>query len=128
MKRRLGSMTRLTVEPLSDGTLRLVGEVDMSNAVELEGAIAPLVRAGGEVRLECAALSFMDSTGFNVLLRAATRLRDRGTLVLLSPGPFIHQVLGALGLAQMPSVDIREGGSRPGSERSTADSTAPEED
>ncbi|SRR6266496_5519314 len=93
----------------------------MSNAVELEGAITPLVRAGGEVRLECAALSFMDSTSFNVLLRAATRLRDQGTLVLLSPGPFIHQVLGALGLAQMPSVEIREGGSRPGSERSTAD-------
>ena len=120
-------MARLTVQPLFDGTLRLVGEVDLSNAVELEGAISPLVRAGGEVRLECAALSFMDSTGFNVLLRAATRLRDRGTLVLLSPGPFIRQVLGALGFAQMPTVEIRERGGSSRSERSIADSTLPEE-
>jgi anti-anti-sigma factor len=88
--------------------LRLGGEVDISNAGELEGALAPLVEFGGDVLIDCAALTFMDSTGFRVILDAAEQLEDTGRLILLSPGPLIRKTIELLGLRNLPALEIRE--------------------
>jgi anti-sigma B factor antagonist len=88
--------------------LRLGGEVDISNAGELEGALAPLVEFGGDIVIDCTALTFMDSTGFRVILDAAEQLEDASRLILLSPGPLIRKTIELLGLKNLPTLEIRE--------------------
>jgi anti-sigma B factor antagonist len=99
----------LSIELFMDGGgIRLAGEIDMENAHRLEAALSPLVARGGEVLLECSALTFMDSSGFGVLLKAAQRLGRRGSLVLVSPGDLIARTLTLMGVEQVPNLEVRE--------------------
>ena len=90
------------------GGIRLAGEIDMENAHRLEAALTPLVARGGQVQVECSALTFMDSSGFGVLLRAAQRLGRRGLLVLLSPSDLIARTLTLMGVEQVPNLEVRD--------------------
>jgi anti-anti-sigma factor len=99
----------LSIELFMDGGgIRLAGEIDMENAHRLEAALAPLVARSGQVQVECSALTFMDSSGFGVLLRAAQRLGRRGLLVLLSPSDLIARTLTLMGVEQVPNVEVRD--------------------
>ena len=99
----------LSIELFMDGGgIRLAGEIDMENANRLEAALAPLVASGGQVLIECSALTFMDSSGFGVLIRAAQRLGKRGRLVLLSPGDLIARTLTLMGVEQVPNLEVRD--------------------
>jgi anti-anti-sigma factor len=93
---------------MDGGGIRLAGEIDMENAHRLEAALAPLVARGGQVQVECSALTFMDSSGFGVLLRAAQRLGRRGLLVLLSPSDLIARTLTLMGVEQVPNLEVRD--------------------
>jgi anti-anti-sigma factor len=99
----------LSIELFMDGGgIRLAGEIDMENAHRLEAALAPLVARGGQVQVECSALTFMDSSGFGVLLRAAQRLGRRGLLVLLSPSDLIARTLTLMGVEQVSNLEVRD--------------------
>jgi anti-sigma B factor antagonist len=99
----------LSIELFMDGGgIRLAGEIDMENAHRLEAALSPLVARGGQVLVECSALTFMDSSGFGVLIRAAQRLGRRGRLVLLSPGDLIARTLTLMGVEQVPNLEVRD--------------------
>lgn len=99
----------LRIELFLDGRgIRLAGEVDMENADRLETALASLVARSGDVLVDCSALTFMDSSGFAVLIRAASALGDRGRLVLISPGELITRTLTLMGVERVPNMEVRE--------------------
>jgi stage II sporulation protein AA (anti-sigma F factor antagonist) len=97
----------LRFERLDELSVRLTGEVDLSNADQLEQELIPALAAGGEVIVDCSGLTFMDSTGFRVLINAARWLEGSGKLVLLSPSSLILRSLELLGVGQLPAVEIR---------------------
>ncbi len=88
--------------------IRLAGEVDMENVDRLEKALESLVARGGEVLVDCSALTFMDSTGFGVLINAAKALGERGRLVLISPGEPIARTLTLMGVDLVPNLEVRD--------------------
>jgi len=99
----------LRIELFFDGRgIRLAGEVDMENVDRLEYALEPLAARGGEVLVDCSALTFMDSSGFGVLINAAKALGDRGRLVLISPGELIARTLNLMGVEMVPNLEVRD--------------------
>jgi anti-anti-sigma factor len=97
-----------------DGTgtrcvVRVIGEVDMSNAHELGRTIAQAVQKGDtELVVDLTDTEYLDSAGVAVLLRLATRLRARRLLlrVLAPPEAPVRGVLeltGATGLFELVS-------------------------
>ena len=104
---RLVNGTMLRVERGDGFSLRLTGEVDISNAIQLEQELIPALASGGDIVLDCSGLTFMDSTGFRVLIDAAKWLEGSGRLVLLSPSSLISRSLELLGVDQLPAVEIR---------------------
>jgi anti-anti-sigma factor len=63
-------------------SIRLAGELDMSTAPQVREVLDAAVEHGGTILVDLSELTFMDSTGINVFLRAAVSLRGRGCLVL----------------------------------------------
>jgi len=90
----------------SPRTLRLAGEVDLSNADSLSAALEPWLDTDGDVTLDLADVVFMDSTGIGVLMRAALKLASHGTLRLVSPGPLVYNVLKLIAADTLPNVEI----------------------
>lgn len=81
---------RLVIEAGGTGCLVLRGEIDAGNAWSL----ALVLDDPDIVRLDCAALTFLDAAGLRVLLRASeTRM-----LTLRSPGPVVLRILDVTGL------------------------------
>ena len=60
----------------------LTGEIDMTTAQALSSALGPWVQAGGPVILDLSEVTFMDSTGLNVLMMAAKALGERGCIIV----------------------------------------------
>jgi anti-sigma B factor antagonist len=87
-------------------TLRVTGELDISTAASLEGAVArTLDGQGGAFYVDISALTFMDSTGAQTLLRLHRRLIELGRrLVIVSPTPLVRRVLEILGFDQVMDV------------------------
>jgi anti-sigma B factor antagonist len=88
-------------------TLTVTGELDISTVAALERAVArTLDGQGGAFYVDTSALTFMDSTGADALIRLHQRLADLGRrLVVVSPTPQVHRVLEILGLDQI--IDVR---------------------
>jgi anti-anti-sigma factor len=99
----------LTIESLSDGTqgLRLVGEVDADNADELERALVPLVARGGEILVDCSAVTSMDSAALRVLVEMSDLLEGNDRVVLVSPSRRIVRELLIRGLQSLAHLDVR---------------------
>jgi stage II sporulation protein AA (anti-sigma F factor antagonist) len=89
-------------------TLYVTGELDVSTASALEHAVLrSLDGRGGEFHIDINALSFMDSTGAQALLRLHRRLNNLGRLlVVVSPTRQVRQVMEILGLDQV--IDVRQ--------------------
>jgi anti-anti-sigma factor len=81
-----------------DKSIRLAGELDMSNASQLREAIDVAVAHGGTILVDLRELTFMDSTGINVFLRAAIALDGRGCLILHGEQNGVRRVLDLVGL------------------------------
>ncbi len=80
----------------------LTGEIDLSNAVELEGLITDAVpNSVMGVVLDLSGLTYIDSAGVRLLLSLAGRLRWRGQdLVLAAPANSrCRRVLSMAGIA-----------------------------
>jgi len=103
----------LTTETIpSDGyvTLRVHGELDLHTAATLrDAALAALRQDGTTLWLDLRDMSFMDSTGLEVLL--ATRRRaelEGGSLTLLGPTPAVLRVLEVTGLNSLFTIAADE--------------------
>jgi anti-sigma B factor antagonist len=67
----MGRLTMQTSERAGTHTLALRGELDISSAPMLEAALADVcARAPTEVVIDMAGVEFVDSSGFNAILRA----------------------------------------------------------
>jgi anti-sigma B factor antagonist len=90
--RRKGSVVQLL--SIEQGrSIRLAGELDMSTAAQLDEVLGTAVEHGGAVTIDLSDLTFMDSTGIGVFLRAAVSLRGRGCLILHGEQDRVRRVL-----------------------------------
>jgi anti-anti-sigma factor len=97
-----------------DGTLdvSLYGDIDFGNAPSVREAIRAAVGAATPdvIRVDLAAISFLDSSGIAVLVvghRLATSIGAR--YVLINPSPGVYEHLRLTGLAELFGV-ARPGG------------------
>jgi anti-anti-sigma factor len=90
--------------------VRLIGEIDLSNAEALgaaaEGAVSN--RADGLV-LDMSGVTFLDSTGLRLVFRLARRLRDRQQVlrVVVPDGARVARLLSIAGVASVAEVISR---------------------
>lgn len=86
--------------------IRVAGEMDVARADEfLELARAGLGRCE-HLRLDLAAVTFMDSSGLGVLLQIRREAADTGKLLTLrSLGPGTHRLLEVAGLKQLFEIE-----------------------
>jgi stage II sporulation protein AA (anti-sigma F factor antagonist) len=103
---------QLSIETISASNaviLRLVGEIDMNTAQAVRGAaLSAMHRHGPHLHLDLSGVTFMDSTGLEVLL--ATRRRtelEGGHLYLDDPSQMVIRVLEVTGVDRL--FDIRAG-------------------
>jgi anti-sigma B factor antagonist len=84
----------------------VAGELDLSNTAWLHDTLHDAIDIGaGEVVLDLAALTFMDSTGLAVLVGAYRRMRATGgTLTILRPTPGVARLLEISGLLQLLTI------------------------
>jgi anti-sigma B factor antagonist len=68
-------------------TLVLEGELDLVNSLRLETAILSCADDAGELTLDLSELTFMDSTGLNVVLFAQQLCHVKRAEFALIPGP-----------------------------------------
>ncbi len=85
---------------------RIAGELDASTAPTLIRTVERLIEAGSrDVVLDCAELAFCDSIGLSTFVDAHRRCAaPGGYLALAAPSPFMHKLLGVVGLTrQVPA-------------------------
>jgi anti-anti-sigma factor len=84
-------------------TLRLAGEVDLNTAQSMrEAALDAMHRHGTNLRIDLSGVTFLDSTGLEVML--ATRRRaslEGGQLHLIDPTQAVMRVLEVTGIAHL---------------------------
>lgn len=101
----MGSLLEIT--PLTrGGGMRLSGELDLSTAPELSDALAASTFES-EVVLDVRELTFIDSSGLNVLVTFAASLNGNGPLVLLDLPDSVERVFEIAGLDEHPGIELR---------------------
>lgn len=108
----MGDETRLNEHPVGaidrrNGAIvvRLVGELDLYNAPEIRAALLDVCAEQPErVVVDLAEVDFVDSTALGVLIEARTKLSNRASFFLASPGLETHRALTISGLDQHLSV------------------------
>jgi anti-anti-sigma factor len=83
----------------SPETIRIAGEIDMSNADSLGEALAGAIRdaVNGHLRVDLSELTFIDSSGIHMLVKAA-KAHPGLRLTLVSPTPTVERVLEICGI------------------------------
>jgi anti-sigma B factor antagonist len=87
------------------------GEVDVATAPVLEGALDTAIRESrGVFVVDFSDVTFMDSSGVNVLLRARALLgrQERDVVLVCPPGGVLH-VLEVIGVADLFAVFASRG-------------------
>jgi anti-anti-sigma factor len=87
-------------------TVRLIGELDASNADEFLDTLMRHLDGGGDLVLNLAELSFIDSMGLRSLLRIATELENTGKLLLDSPQRGVARTIELVGLEQAHNIAV----------------------
>jgi len=97
----------LQVLPTSEPrTVRLIGELDASNAEEFLDTLLPQLQGGGDLVLNLAELSFVDSMGLRSLLRLARVLENTGKLLLDNPQRAVARTIELVGLERAPNIAV----------------------
>lgn len=80
--------------------IRIEGEVDVSNASELRDALDTALADGAkEVEADFAEVAYIDSTGIGVLVGAAHRAQESGSVfVVANPQKNVERVFSLLGV------------------------------
>ena len=98
----------LTIRSTSDPRgFRLSGDIDASNVDQLETALAPEVREGGDITIDVSELGFIGSAGLQVVVRALLDLDGRGRLTLVGVGTTLRKLVEIMGLDRFPHLELR---------------------
>lgn len=102
----------LRIEELPDGQgLLLGGELDLSNANDLLDLARSHVPAeGGDLVMDLAEVTFMDSTGLSVLVQIARLLDGKGRLILQAPGKAVSRLFELTGVNALSNLEVRHHG------------------
>jgi anti-anti-sigma factor len=93
----------ITFDEAGVPTIKLSGEIDMSNVDSLRRLIDPVVaRAPERVIFDLASLTFMDSSGIALLLQVSAKT---GTVRLREPSALVRRMIDATGLSDVLVVD-----------------------
>jgi stage II sporulation protein AA (anti-sigma F factor antagonist) len=100
----------LSLDVQEQGERRIVildGELDLATAVDLEALTSGLCARAREIVLDLRKLSFMDSTGLQVMLRAREMCGERGCgFALIAGPPAVQRLFELTGLVDLlPFVD-----------------------
>jgi anti-anti-sigma factor len=85
---------------------RLIGELDISNADTLGSLLDQEIDERGDISLDLSELTFIDSSGVRVLIRAMDRLTGKDRLLLLSPTISVQHVLSLMGLGRWGAMQV----------------------
>jgi anti-anti-sigma factor len=102
-------LASLHAETVDDrATLTLVGEVDLSNADELEHEIATMTEGMRRVTIDLSKVTYMDSRGVRIVHQLSRRLTASGAeLRVLAPSEtFAGGVLRLTALAELEPDDF----------------------
>lgn len=101
-------LARVEVERDGDRTrAAIVGEVDLSNAAELEAELEAAAADSKSVLVDLTAVTYLDSRGIRSLVEVARRLQRLGVeLVVLAPSDSIAG--GALRLVGIPELPLAD--------------------
>jgi anti-anti-sigma factor len=80
---------------------RLSGEIDMASYEELLGALAPLFDGQGDVTLDLAEVSFVDSTAIRLFAQLQRSRTGEDHVILVSPQPHVARVLEVAGVSDL---------------------------
>ncbi|SDN57172.1 MEDS domain-containing protein [Allokutzneria albata] len=97
--------------------LRLSGEINRSNLVELSAALESTFRGDDDIHLDLADLHYADVAAVRLLAQTARRLHDGRRFVLHCPGPIISAILRIYGWDRLPALLLSEGKEAEGKER-----------
>jgi len=93
----------ITFDEAGVPTIKLSGEIDMSNVDSLRRLIDPVVaRAPERVIFDLASLTFMDSSGIALLLQVSAKTR---TVRLRRPSALVRRMIDATGLSDVLVVE-----------------------
>lgn len=105
-------LLRLAVEPGDDHAVIIAtGEIDVATADEVMAVITKALDEGQrQVLLDLAAVTFIDSTGLGMLIKAHRRARSTAaTFAVVHPTAQTRKLIAVLGLDRLLSVyDTRE--------------------
>jgi anti-anti-sigma factor len=93
----------LTSDATGAPTIKLSGELDISNADSFRETIEQVIEAKPDhLAFELGELTFMDSSGIAVMVHAANNV---GSVELLHPTTIIRRVIEATGLTDVLRID-----------------------
>lgn len=90
-------------------TVRLIGELDASNAEALLDDLGPKLGEGSTLTLDLTELSFVDSMGLRSILRAAAALGTGGRLILYGPQRPVARTFELVGLEKVANIQVARG-------------------
>jgi anti-anti-sigma factor len=101
-----GRDSTFSAEVDQQGRIVVTGEVDQSTAPALEEAISQAATiCTGDLVLDLAGVTFLDSGGMNVFVRCSKPLAEAGRqLVLLHPQPSVQRALEVGGIGTFTTV------------------------
>lgn len=94
---------RVDVQAAEGGTrIELAGELDVATAPELRSRVADITSADGDAWIDCAELTFADSSGLDTLTRLAKALRAQDRrLVLTNVRPMVRRAMDVLQITEL---------------------------
>ena len=91
---------------MDGGSFSISGELDLFSEAALRQHVLAAARPGATLRLDLSGLSFMDSTGLDVLVQILRTIGPEGRLWIERPTRLVRRVLEVAGLDRHPSLLI----------------------
>lgn len=98
----------ITVVPSGAATyvVKLMGDIDLDEALELMDTIVPLAASGGAVELDLTGVTFLGSSGLRAIATARRAAEAAGgRVVVVATSHIAHRVLELTGMALLLSGD-----------------------
>jgi anti-anti-sigma factor len=102
----VGDLQVTIVPTAAHATVRLAGELDLTNADEVWAVLERvLADRPGDLTLDLARLAFVDSRGLSVLMRAAQRLQPAATVTLADVPSRVAETIRIAGVGELFSFE-----------------------
>jgi anti-sigma B factor antagonist len=86
--------------------LRLEGEIDLATAPALKDALIARLTEGKPITLDMKGVTFVDSSGVQVILAAAVGSHSEGTVIMKDPSAAVLRVMELIGIEAIPQIDV----------------------